>query len=160
MIIDLEFRTESLAHAPSTDEARRATDAALALVYRIQDALKGRRGAAYWADVDGTADGILTGAVNVARNVNTHSLVIESRHSEVYPSRNVFPGAYLTLGPTFRWADYGAIAGALVAPRIGARDRRADYRGMLSQRAVVPTLRRVGSFYRAQLTAATPDPDE
>lgn len=154
MIDDLEVHIEALAGSTFDGDARRATDAALALVYRIQDALKTRRGAAYWTEIDDTIDGRLTGAVNLARNVNTHTLVVESGHSEVYPSENLFPGADLTIGATYRWSDYDAVVDVLSPPSSGRRDRRSDYRGMLSQRAVIPTLRTVANFYRGQHVAA------
>ncbi|MCR2809693.1 MULTISPECIES: hypothetical protein [unclassified Microbacterium] len=147
MLDDITFHAEVLDVATDADSRRRAVESALALVYRVQDALHKRLKNVYWDAVDGTPDGQLTGALNLVRNVNTHSLVVESAFGELSPSDHLHPGLAVVTGAMMRWSDFGDVEEELEAPRKNQTDRRPYYRAHLSQAAVVPTLRTVVGFY-------------
>jgi hypothetical protein len=153
MLDDLTFHVEEVEHATDDDHRRRSVASALAVTYRLQDALSKRLGNDYWQLLDdGTDAGKITGAVNLARNVNTHTLFVESAQSELLVSETLIPSDTLTIGKTLRWADYSAVQDALEPPRGKHPDRRPYYLVHLSQRAVVPSMQTVIEFYEAVLT--------
>lgn len=153
MLDDLRFHVDEVSVTTDPDHSRRSIDSALALVYRVQDALKTQLGDDYWQSVDGSEPGKITGAINLARHVNTHTLFIESAKSELFPSQNLFPGDDVVLGRALRWADYSDIEHVMRPPRGNAVDRRPYYRTYLSQGLVEPSLRTVIEFYKRLLTA-------